>query len=126
MNTTDYIKNSKITDLDESQSLNLRDRCADQASLLHYALGLVTESAEIADALKKHVAYGKPLDLVNIKEEVGDLLFYIARIVDTYGWTFEEVMETNINKLKARYGAKFTEAAALNRDLDKERKILEK
>jgi hypothetical protein len=34
-------------------------------------------------------------------------------------------METNINKLKARYGTKFSEAAALNRDLEAERKILE-
>ena len=34
-------------------------------------------------------------------------------------------MDTNIAKLKARYGDKFTEQAASERDLDTEREILE-
>ena len=35
------------------------------------------------------------------------------------------VMENNITKLKARYGDKFSEEKAENRDLDTERKILD-
>jgi NTP pyrophosphatase (non-canonical NTP hydrolase) len=125
MNTKDYIKNTAVTDLDSDGQQNMAHRCHNVANLLHYTIGVGTEAAELLDAVKKHIAYGKPLDLVNIKEETGDLLFYVARIIDMYGWTFEEVMETNINKLKARYGTKFSEAAALNRDLEAERKILE-
>jgi hypothetical protein len=34
-------------------------------------------------------------------------------------------MENNIAKLKARYGEKFSEDRAVNRDLKTERKILE-
>jgi hypothetical protein len=37
----------------------------------------------------------------------------------------EELLQTNIDKLKARYPEKFTENDALNRDLNKERNILE-
>jgi hypothetical protein len=36
------------------------------------------------------------------------------------------ILDTNIEKLKARYGEKFSSTKAINRDLEKERKILEK
>jgi NTP pyrophosphatase (non-canonical NTP hydrolase) len=94
--------------------------------LLHAAMGLTTESGEFMDALKKHVFYGKPLDKVNLKEEVGDLLWYCALALHALDSSFEEVMATNIAKLKARYPDKFEESQAINRDLDKERGILEK
>jgi hypothetical protein len=45
--------------------------------------------------------------------------------IDEIKTTFGVVFETNITKLRARYPNKFTEADALNRDLTKERKILE-
>jgi len=95
------------------------------ARLLHYVLGLCTEVGELQDTIKKFVAYGKAIDRTNIKEELGDILWYHARMCDLFGFSYEEVMETNINKLKKRYGDKFTEHAALNRNLEEERKILE-
>jgi len=125
MNTKDYIKNTAVTDHDQKGLNQLADRCDAASQLLHYTIGIATESGELLDAVKKFIAHGKPLDVVNIKEELGDCLYYIARMCDMYGFTFEEVMETNINKLKVRYGTKFSEAAALNRDLEAERKILE-
>ena len=88
-------------------------------------MGLVTEAGEFQDMLKKHVFYGKPLDEVNLKEEIGDLLWYCAIALEALDTDFEAVMETNINKLKARYPEKFTEDKAENRDLVKEREILE-
>ncbi len=94
--------------------------------LLHGSCGIATEAGELLDALKKHIFYGKETDTVNIVEEVGDLMWYCAIILDELGVEFDEVMEKNINKLKARYGEKFSEASASKRNLDKERKILEK
>jgi len=88
-------------------------------------MGVVTESGELMDALKKHIYYGAELDKTNVKEEIGDLLWYVGILCDTLGLTFEEVFETNIAKLKARYGDKFNETGALNRNLEKEREILE-
>lgn len=93
--------------------------------LLHASMGLVTEAGEFQDMLKKHVYYGKELDTVNLKEEIGDILWYCAIALNALDSSFEEVMETNINKLKARYPEKFTSDKAINRDLAKERKILE-
>lgn len=91
----------------------------------HMVLGMVTESAELADAYKKHMAYGRNLDLVNIKEELGDLLWYIANMCSEMGWSMGEVMELNIEKLKARFPDKFDAGRANERDLETERKILE-
>ena len=93
--------------------------------LLHASMGLVTEAGEFQDMLKKHVFYGKPLDEVNLKEEIGDVLWYCAIALEALGTDFESVMQTNIDKLKARYPEKFTEEKAENRNLNKEREILE-
>jgi NTP pyrophosphatase (non-canonical NTP hydrolase) len=94
--------------------------------LLHALMGLTTEAGESLDALKKHLFYGKPLDEVNLKEEMGDLFWYLAIMADTLGVSFEEIQERNIEKLKARYGEKFTDEKAINRNLETERSILER
>jgi NTP pyrophosphatase (non-canonical NTP hydrolase) len=95
------------------------------AQLIHAFLGLASETGELADALKKHIIYGKALDEINLLEEAGDLEWYAALMLTAIKKTMEECMEKNIAKLKARYGDKFTQAAALNRDLDAERRALE-
>lgn len=92
----------------------------------HMITGMQTEVAEIADVYKKHIAYCKDLDFVNIKEEIGDIMWYIANLCNMHGWRLSEIMATNIDKLKARYPDKFNNEQALNRDLVKEREILEK
>jgi NTP pyrophosphatase (non-canonical NTP hydrolase) len=92
---------------------------------IHMLLGISTELGEIQDVFKKHIAYGKNLDLVNIKEEVGDLMWYVANFCTLNGWDLREILETNIKKLEFRYPEKFTSENALTRDLEKEREILE-
>lgn len=116
MNITEYGKNAIKT---LSQSGNL------QTDSLHMVLGMVTESAEIADVYKKNIGYGKQLDVTNIKEELGDLMWYIVNMCTINGWLIEEIMDANIAKLKARYGEKFSEEAAIERNLGKEREVLE-
>jgi NTP pyrophosphatase (non-canonical NTP hydrolase) len=94
-------------------------------NILHGALGIVTEAGEILDAVKKSIFYGKPFDLVNLQEEIGDCFWYLAILAKEAGMSFEDIMQQNINKLRARYPEKFTEEAALNRDLEAERRVLE-
>ena len=174
----------------------------------HMVMGMSGELGEIVDAYKKYLVYGKPLDKVNIIEEVGDFTWYAIllgfvynikpedieiyffqeysitvellkgtnedenlpvfllgassninevcfrllsleeyesgpekiEIVNNYLkllWkvvtslivmldiNIEQVFEANIAKLAARYGDKYSDLAAITRDLDKERKILE-
>lgn len=92
---------------------------------MHMALGLVTEAGEFADVYKKALAYNKEIDYVNLKEEIGDILWYISNFCNMLGWSLSDVMDLNIKKLETRYPEKFTDDLAINRDLDAERDILE-
>jgi NTP pyrophosphatase (non-canonical NTP hydrolase) len=91
----------------------------------HASKGLCTEVGEFTDALKKHVEYNGPLDLVNLAEEIGDIMWYVALACNALGVDLEDVMEKNIAKLRERYPEKFTEYDATHRNLSAERKILE-
>jgi len=95
------------------------------ARLDHASKGMITEVGEFTDELKKYEIYGKNLDETNLIEELGDLMWYVAIACDAVGVSLEEVMEKNIAKLKARYGEKFNEEGALNRNLENERALLE-
>lgn len=96
-----------------------------KARLLHGAIGICTEAGELQDAIKRELFYGKKLDEVNVMEECGDLLWYIAITLDAAGFTMEEAMEKNIAKLRKRYPKKYSHEKALGRDHKAERKVLE-
>ena len=96
-----------------------------QARLIHAQMGMQTEVAEFADALKKSLFYGKPLDVVNLKEELGDLMWYMAIAMDELDTNFTAEGDRVVNKLKSRYPDKFDSDCAEHRDLDAERLILE-
>lgn len=180
MNFNDYKTQAKRTLV---QLANERD------DMLHMAMGVSTEIAELLDIIKKNFAYGKPIDLVHVSEELGDVYWYLANacniagirptisktlkyneglfiahtlhdayqfydiaqnytndkscvkeikevidwliirieaIINHFGLDRSKILEKNINKLKTRYPDKFTQEKALNRDLTKERLILEK
>lgn len=91
----------------------------------HMIMGMATEIGELIDVFKKNLAYGKELDVVNIKEEIGDIMFYVASFCRINGFNLEDIINTNVQKLETRYPEKFTKDSALNRDLKKERQILE-
>lgn len=125
MNPKDYIENVLRTESVDFEKILSRMTERGTVRLLHAGMGMATEAGEFVDALKKHVFYGRQIDPVNLKEELGDLLWYVAIAMDQLGLSFEEVMERNIEKLKARYAGAFTETKAENRDLQEERKVLE-
>ena len=125
MDTKEFVNNAIKTESRNFDEIGGRLSEVRNQRLLHAGIGLATESGEFLDALKKHVFYGKALDTVNLSEEMGDIFWYCALISDELGVDFAKVMETNIAKLKARYGEKFSEQKADHRNLQKERKILE-
>jgi len=123
MDNTEYTnQSSKTLTPSEELGINVDNKTID---LLHCAIGAVTESGELLDAFKKHIYYKKELDIANISEEIGDIQFYLFNLCRLLGINIEDVYDTNIAKLKARYGDKFTTDKANNRDLKTERKILE-
>ena len=74
--------------------------------LLTAALGICAEGGEFTEVVKKIVFQGKPVNDENIfhmKRELGDICWYLAQACMALGTTFDEVIEMNVEKLKARY-----------------------
>lgn len=114
-----------VEDCTRTESIVKDDATLGLLRLLHASLGMNTEQAEFADALKKSIYYNKPLDIVNLKEELGDLLWYVAIACDELDIEIEDIMSTVIKKLKTRFPEKYSDDLAANRDLDAERTVLE-
>ena len=90
---------SRMTDLDVSDD-------ADIPRLLTAALGLTAESGEFTEVVKKIMLQGKPYNDDNkfhMKRELGDICWYLAQACMALDTTFDEVIEMNVDKLKARY-----------------------
>lgn len=122
---SDFITDALRTESSIFNKLHALEKEYSTSRLVHAAFGMQTETAEFTDALKKSLFYGKPLDTVNLKEELGDLLWYVALAMDELGTDFETEMTRVIIKLKTRYPDKFTADKALNRGLEVERQVLE-
>ena len=74
--------------------------------LLTAALGMSAESGEFTEVVKKIVFQGKPVNEDNIfhmKRELGDIMWYVAQACMALDTTFDEIIEMNVEKLKARY-----------------------
>jgi len=91
-------------------------------NLIHGLLGIVSEAGELLQALQ---APGEELDMVNVQEELGDMLWYLNLMVSSCGKTQAELEVQLLAKLRARYPEKFSVESALVRDLDAERTALE-
>jgi NTP pyrophosphatase (non-canonical NTP hydrolase) len=77
------------------------------------------EAGELADAIKKHIIYDKPLDVMNVIEELGDLMFFITALMNKMNLSMENVLQANVVKLNKRYPAlQYSDSAAQAR-LDK-------
>lgn len=123
MNAEDFRKQSGRSDTMDYPAV--MGRLANKPVILHAIMGIVTEAGELMDAYKKYAIYGKEIDEVNLIEELGDLEWYIALALRQLDTTYETIFQINFDKLKIRYPEKFTEFMALNRDLEREREILE-
>lgn len=91
------------------------------ARIAHGAIGIVTEAGELLDSVRNG-----SIDKTNITEECGDVLWYMAVLLDAVGSSFEEVMEVNAAKLCKRFTDGFNEGAAINRDHASERELMDR
>ena len=93
----------------------------------HCIDGIGSEAGELVNAGKRIKWYGTEPDYTNLLEECGDILFYMDRLLCKIGSSFDEAMQANMKKLSVRYkDHEFTKEQAIDRDLDKEREVLDK
>jgi len=85
------------------------------------ALGLTGESGEVADTVKKVLYQGHELDTTHLKQELGDVLWYVMLACNAIGCTLEDVMQGNVAKLYARYPNGFDAQRSITRN-DEERR----
>ncbi|MCB0630469.1 MAG: nucleoside triphosphate pyrophosphohydrolase family protein [Saprospiraceae bacterium] len=74
-----------------------------QVMLAWNAIGLSGEAGEVADLIKKGIFHQQGLDRLKLKKELGDVLWYLSALCSGLGLSLEEVMQHNIDKLKARF-----------------------
>ena len=80
----------------------------------HALHGMVGEIGEIHSLYQKYYQ-GHPLSEEALKEELGDLLWFVSEFATSKGWALEDVMESNIEKLRKRYPDGFSSERSLNR-----------
>jgi NTP pyrophosphatase (non-canonical NTP hydrolase) len=78
-------------------------------------LGVAGEAGEVADYLKKVIGHGHELDVDVLAKELGDVLWYVARIADEVDLLLSDVATRNLQKLAARYPNGFSTQASINR-----------
>lgn len=101
-------------------SLEWEDPYAELSSMFNYGL------SKLQDLVKKNLAYNKPIDRTKEMWYLRMILEGLDNFCTENSIILENILENNINKLKVRYPEKFTEELALNRNLEEERKELEK
>ena len=93
----------------ESFSVRLRELYAEGLPverLLTAAVGMSAESGEFTEIVKKMIFQGKPVNddnLFHLKRELGDIMWYVAQACMALDTDFNEIIEMNVEKLKARY-----------------------
>tara|TARA_B100000674_G_scaffold488076_1_gene499582 strand:- start:1190 stop:1594 length:405 start_codon:yes stop_codon:yes gene_type:complete len=86
--------------------------------VLTAAIGISAEGGEFAEIVKKCIFQGKPMDddaQFHMKRELGDIMWYIAQACIALGISLEDVLDTNIQKLEARYPDGFEAFRSENR-----------
>lgn len=95
-------------------SRTLPDLGSREDNIIHMEMGLETEKGEFLDVFKKFHAYKKPIDWVNVGEELADYIWYLAGLITiglNYGLSKKDLdklevkiqkhfkhLETNFNK----------------------------
>lgn len=82
--------------------------------LNHAVFGLASEAGEVAGILQKQYQ-GHPIEVEHFKKELGDCLWMIAEACTALDISMEDVMQTNIDKLKVRFPNGFSVERSLHR-----------
>lgn len=72
-----------------------------ELELYYLTMGLASEAGEVAGKIKKYLRDGV-YDQGGLAYEIGDCMWYLARLADAIGYDLEDIMQINYNKLTKR------------------------
>ena len=105
--------------IDSTSKLDVQDNM-NLPRVMTSAIGMLAESGEFTEVLKKMVFQGKEFTEENrfhMKRELGAILWYWIQGCIALGYTPDEVMDENIKKLEARYPNGFEVARSEKREV---------
>ncbi len=98
---------------------SLNDKGLQVERLLTGSVGISAEGGEIIEIVKKVIFQGKPWDedtRYHLKRELGDVMWYVMQTAMALGYSLDEIVEENVEKLKNRYpGGEFSVERSENR-----------
>lgn len=84
--------------------------------ILNGLMDLNGEAGEAIDILKKSLFHGHELDREHLAKELGDVAWYLAVSADAIGYKLEDILQMNVDKLRARYPEGFDTDRSQHRD----------
>lgn len=102
--------------------LIVRDKNSDPMSIV---INIIKNTCKLLDMLKKKLYYNKEFNEDAFISITKIIMLHISDYCNYFSIPVEETFNVNINKLKARYGEKFSTDRAINRNLAVESNILE-
>ena len=83
--------------------------------MINASLGLAGEVGEVVDIVKKHMYQGHELEIEELLDELGDVMYYLCWLCMLFQIDFSEICFNNMNKLTKRYPNGFEEERSINR-----------
>jgi len=105
MQKTTELPSSTTTPIDFETYANWTDKLVRYPEFSMYPyLALAEEAGEVLGAWAKYERGDYDVIELNrrLKKEVGDVLFMVARILRDRGWTANEIIQLNVDKLEKR------------------------
>ena len=104
-----------INEYQQLAMTTLNPQLSEKDVLINGVMGLCGESGEAIDIVKKWLAQGHDLDKEKLAKELGDICWYVAETATALGYSLEEIMAANIEKLHRRYPEGFDTQRSINR-----------
>ena len=89
---------------DEYQQETMKTAVYDKdVAVTYLALGLASEAGEVAGKVKKWVRGDTSyVDTDEIAKELGDVLWYVSQMAETFNLSLGDIAQSNVNKLRSR------------------------
>ena len=103
-----------LNEYQELAARTINTELTDSQQVRHALFGIASEVGELSGLFQKNLQ-GHKIDEEHLMKECGDILWMLAELLTTKGYTLDDVARMNIDKLKARYPDGFDAEHSIHR-----------